>query len=111
MCGRFTQTALERYADLFKDVPTLSKTTIYNTLEIFREKGLVNFLNITKSELRFEYNEQVHHHFLCRVCGSIIDINTNCEYQETLSIAGHRIEEIHGTFKGVCAKCLEKSNH
>ncbi len=96
------------YADLHKKVPTLSKTTVYNAMEIFKAKGLVNALNITKSELRFEFNEKVHHHFLCRICHTIIDITTNCEYQKLLVIDGHQIEEIHGTFEGICKNCLAK---
>jgi len=98
------------YEALFKQVPTLSKTTVYNTLDVFRNKGLVDVLTITESQLRYEYIHKPHHHFYCRVCKRIIDIDVNCIYQERMSVAGHKIEQIHGYFKGVCAECLNRSN-
>ena len=97
------------YADLFEKVPTLSKTTVYNTMEIFREKGLVNRLTITESEMRYEYRDKLHHHFFCRICGEIWDLNVGCEYQNTGTIDGHQIEEIHGAFRGVCKNCSNTS--
>lgn len=93
------------YADLYKDVPTLSKTTVYNTLDVLRKNSLVNVLTITESELRYEYHHQTHHHFLCRICGEIIDIDARCTYEKSMNIQGHKIEEIHGYFKGVCNSC------
>ncbi len=96
------------YASLFKKVPTLSKTTVYNTLDIFRKHDLVRVLTITESELRYEYFHECHHHFYCRSCGKILDLNVNCSYQENMMAEGHKIEEIHGYFKGICRNCLKK---
>ena len=93
------------YTDLYKKVPTLSKTTIYNTMDIFRAKGLVKALPFLESEFRFEYQDRPHHHLVCKQCNQIYDIYTNCDYQKAMTIEGHRIEEIHGSFRGVCKKC------
>ncbi|MFZ5515014.1 MAG: Fur family transcriptional regulator [Candidatus Zhuqueibacterota bacterium] len=99
------------YASLFRKVPTLSKTTVYNTLDVLRKHGLVNVLTITESELRYEYFHEIHHHFLCRNCRQIIDLHVKCTYEEMMQIEGHKIEEIHGYFKGVCRDCLGKMNN
>jgi Fe2+ or Zn2+ uptake regulation protein len=99
------------YAALFKEVPTLSKTTVYNTLDILRKNALVEVLTITESELRYEYLHQPHHHFYCRQCGQIIDLDVNCIYQEKMSVDGHKIEFIHGYFKGICRNCLKKKEN
>jgi Fur family peroxide stress response transcriptional regulator len=96
------------YVALFKKVPTLSKTTVYNTLDAFRKSGLINALTITESELRYEYLHKVHHHFLCKKCGNIIDIDVGCMYQNAMNVEGHKIEEIQGYFKGICKECLNK---
>ena len=98
------------YAALFKKVPTLSKTTVYNTLDVLRKHGLVDVLTITESELRYEYLDQPHHHFFCRKCGKIIDLDVTCIYQEEMSVDGHKIEFIHGYFTGVCKDCILKDN-
>ena len=99
----------EIYEALYKKVPTLSKTTIYNTLNIFRKHGLINVLSITESELRYDSNMEPHHHFLCRQCGQIFDVAVRCQYVDIKQVDGHKIEEIHGYFRGICAGCLNKS--
>jgi len=97
------------YAALYKKVPTLSKTTVYNTLDVLRQHGLVDLLTITESEVRYEYIVQPHHHFYCRQCGKIIDLDVTCIYQEEMCVEGHKIEAIHGYFKGICSECLSKN--
>ena len=97
------------YNALYKKVPTLSKTTVYNTLDVLRKKGVVNVLTITESEWRYEYNHSTHHHFLCKECGKIIDLDVNCVYQNSMNIEGHKIEEIHGYFIGICNNCMKVS--
>lgn len=97
------------YAALFNQIPTLSKTTVYNTLDKLRKEGLVNVLTISESELRYEYSSKPHHHFLCKVCKNIIDVDIECPYLESRMISDHKVEEIHGYFRGICKKCLDGS--
>ncbi|HEX9974089.1 MAG TPA: Fur family transcriptional regulator [bacterium] len=99
------------YAALYKKVPTLSKTTVYNTLDIFREYDLVDILTITESEIRYEYILQPHHHFYCKRCSKILDLDVSCVYQDTMCVEGHKIEAIHGYFKGICSECLLKNDN
>ena len=96
------------YAALYKKVPTLSKTTVYNTLDVLRKKGLVSILTITESEARYDFHHHPHHHFFCKVCRRIIDLDVSCTYQDSMAVEGHKIEEIHGYFKGICNTCLKK---
>lgn len=91
---------------LIRAVPTLSKTTLYSTLELFARKGLVTPLLIDPSEARFDGRLLPHHHFYCTSCGRILDIELACPNSRRGAIHGHRIDEVHGYFKGVCADCL-----
>jgi len=95
------------YEELLKDIPTLSLTTVYNTLNNFLEQGLVYGVTITGTEVRYDFNTANHHHFLCKECGQIIDIDIECPYAEGKKniVSGHRIDEIHGYFKGICKDC------
>lgn len=95
------------YQELLKNNPTLSLTTVYNTLNAFLEKGLVYGVTITGTEIRYDFNTDPHHHFLCKKCGQIIDVDVKCSYAEgkKKAVYGHRIEEIHGYFKGICKDC------
>ena len=99
-------TADEIYSFLKKKNPSLSKTTIYNTLEILKKHNLINALTISGSELRYDLREQMHHHFLCRKCGMIIDIELKCPNIDEASKYGCKVEEVHGYFKGLCKKCI-----
>ena len=92
---------------LIRDIPTISKTTIYNTLNALLDKGIIHALTITGTETRYDYKGIPHHHFLCRKCGRVIDIAIQCPYVEKKEVAGHRIEELHGYFKGICKECLK----
>jgi len=96
------------YEELIKEIPTISKTTIYNTLNAFVKKGLIQCLTITPEEMRYDFETTPHHHLLCKKCGTIIDVNVQCTYAESMEIDGHRIEEIQGYFKGICKECLSK---
>ena len=88
-------------------VPSLSKTTVYNTLELFHEEGLVTILTISPGELRYEFTKGVHHHLMCDQCGRIIDIDVGCPYLGAMLHGEHKIKEVHGYFRGTCKHCLE----
>jgi Fe2+ or Zn2+ uptake regulation protein len=95
------------YDKLHNDIPTLSLTTVYNTLNNFLDKRLVDEVTITGTEVRYDINTDYHHHFLCKECGQIIDIDLKCPYAQGKKriLAGHKIDEVHGYFKGICKDC------
>lgn len=97
------------YAELLKEIPTISMTTVYNTLSTFLEKELINGVTITGTEVRYDLNVKSHHHFLCKKCHRIMDLDVPCQFAEKQgkTVDGHRIEEIHGYFKGTCRDCLQ----
>jgi len=101
-------TAEAIYKALEKEIPTISRTSVYNTLSVFYEKGLATQLFITGLEARFDNNISPHHHFLCEKCGQIIDLDIECSYFKKENVKGHRITELHGYFKGICKDCLKK---
>ena len=101
-------TAEDIYSKLKDESPSLSKTTVYNALETLRKNGIVASITISGTEHRYDIRSMMHHHFLCKKCGKIIDINISCKNIEKIKKYGHRVDEIHGYFKGLCKYCLEK---
>ncbi len=99
------------YEALAGKIPTISMTTIYNTLNALLDKGLVSAETITGSEVRYDSVTNPHHHFLCLKCGKIIDIDIKCPLAlgKRKTINGHRIKEVHGYFKGLCEACYRKA--
>ncbi|UCE73961.1 MAG: transcriptional repressor [Methanomassiliicoccales archaeon] len=96
------------YSALKKKNPSLSKTTIYNTLETLREHNIIQALTISGNELRYDFKNSVHHHFLCKECGQIFDIDVECPNLNKMLKDEYRVDEVHGYFKGECKACREK---
>lgn len=96
------------YEALAKKMPMLSLTTVYNTLNSFLKAGLVSAITITGTEVRYDLASTPHHHFLCRQCGQIIDVDVRCPIAKRKNINGCKIEEVHGYFKGLCKECAKK---
>lgn len=96
----------EIYIELKRRSPALSKTTVYNTIQSLKEHGLLNTVNVDSHESRFDSVINPHHHLLCSACGNVIDIEIECPYTRKMLAGGHRIDEVHGYFKGVCKDCL-----
>lgn len=103
-----THPTAEMIYDALKDeIPTISMTTVYNTMNSFLDKGLVTSVIITGTEVRYDYNTSPHHHFQCRKCGKIFNIDVKCSYAtgKKKVVNGHKIEKVHGYFKGICRNC------
>ena len=105
---RIHPTVEEIYSSLKEKNPSLSKTTVYNSVETLREHCLIQSLTISGTELRYDFKHEMHHHFLCNKCGEIIDIDIECPNLNSMLECGHKVEEVHGYFKGICKKCLKK---
>ena len=100
-------TADEIYACVHRNNPTLSRTTVFSTLRLFAEKGIVNDINITSDSTRYDSTQYVPHaHFVCRNCGRIYDI--------PLDISGLTCpdefvcDNVNVFFKGICPGCQAK---
>jgi Fe2+ or Zn2+ uptake regulation protein len=91
-----------------KEIPTISLTTVYNTLDIFRKKGLIRPLFITGKEVHYDRDTSSHFHFFCEKCGRIINLDTEYDGFEKENIGGNKIKEVYGYFKGVCKDCKNK---
>jgi len=97
------------YNDLLPIMPTLSKTTVYNTLKLFNEKKVVNVLYIDEKQVRFDgHTEVIHAHFRCKKCGTIF--NVPIEESEIAPFRGAKTlypDETHVYFFGLCDDCIE----
>ena len=107
---RVHPTADEIYNALYPTMPTLSKTTIYNTMKLFSEQGAVKALVIDEKNVRFDIDTSSHAHFMCLGCGCVYALPI--ENQEAIQLEGVGeliITEIHLYYKGYCKKCAEEN--
>ncbi len=98
----------EIYSALKKKHPSLSRTTVYNALEILQKHKIVQVLTVSGSELRYDIEQGMHHHFICTHCGAIHDIAISCPNMDRTLVGGHHVEDVQGYFKGICKKCQMK---
>ena len=100
-------TVEEIYSALSPTMPTLSKTTVYNTLKLLTDQGAVRMLSIDERFTCYDARTESHAHFLCRKCGQVYDLPlpTGPFKVETADSEGHEVEEIHYYYKGVCKHC------
>ena len=101
-------TAEEIFTALSVDIPTLSRTTIYNTLHTFVSYGLVNCLTLDGVETRYDVVLQKHGHFKCHRCGTIFNFMMDVDRIETSGLEGFVIENKNIIFTGICPDCSLK---
>lgn len=99
------------YDNIKEEIPTLSKTTVYNILKLFMKHNLVKSITIEGNELRFDANTKQHIHFKCIKCGNIYDLETDDEIFRKKEIDGNKILEHHIYLKGICKNCLKNSEN
>ena len=56
------------------EFPMVSRATVYNTLQLFREHGLVQQLVLAEGSVVFDPKVEPHHHFVDDETGAIHDI-------------------------------------
>ena len=105
----------EIYVALCTDIPTLSKTTVYNTLKLFVDHGAARMLTIYERNACFDGATSVHAHFQCKICGKITDVPFHhpeeSEDMKHLRENGYQIDEIHRYYKGVCPNCIPSNKN
>ncbi len=100
----------EIYKDLKQEVPSLSKTTIYNTLNYLAELKLIKVLAIDDNEAHFDAVTKMHGHFKCDVCSKIYDFDINVDSCNIENLSNFKIDDKVVYFKGTCPGCLSNIN-
>ncbi len=102
----------EIYSALSPKMSSLSKATVYNTMELFEQKGIVKGLHIESNEIRYDIRTDRHGHLKCIECGAIYDIEVY-DVKSELSTNNLKFaiitEEVN--YRGICKNCIEKNNN
>lgn len=103
---RIHPTADDIYEHLHPEMPTLSRTTVYNTVKLFTEHNILKPLVIEDKEIRYDIDTSLHGHFKCESCGNIFDFKADNEGDTGVQeLEGFLIRERHIYFKGLCSSC------
>jgi Fur family transcriptional regulator, peroxide stress response regulator len=96
------------YVALAPEIPTLSRTTVYNTLELFRERELVISLDFGEGSVRYDADTSPHVHFGCEKCGAVFDVFIAPEDIRKKLPQGFVLKKTQLYAFGLCAKCAKK---
>lgn len=103
-------TADEIYGALADLYPTLSRTTVYNTLHLFSEKQIMRELE-TDGVKRYDLASlPPHAHFVCRCCGAVADIPLPAGLQAPGNV-DFTVDSIELYYKGLCNKCKSSNSN
>jgi len=87
-----------------RELPEISRGTVYNALTDFVEVGLLRTAP-GRSSLLFEPNAEPHDHFQCRVCRRLFDVKTAGLDGVRLATPGFEVEREQVLFEGACPSC------
>ncbi len=92
-------------------MPTMSKTTVLNTMRLFQRVGLVHDVRCEEGELRFDGSIDFHVHFKCRDCGALFDIEMKEPHSRPFAEMpkGFTFDDEQLIYYGRCDKCSGKT--
>lgn len=103
--------AEEIYLKLLQRKKSVSRATVYRSLDALVEEGLVDRLDFGDGRARYERNEgrhEHHDHLICTECGKVIEFfNLEIEAQQIAVCTEHGFAPTDHTMHiyGICADC------
>jgi Fe2+ or Zn2+ uptake regulation protein len=89
------------FAAVRKRFPMLSRATVYNTLNLFVEKGLLQQLVLAEGRVVFDPKVDRHHHFIDEETGQILDIPWDAlDVSKVESLRGLQVREYQVVLRG-----------
>lgn len=91
-------------------MPTVSLDTVYRTLWLLGDLGLVSTLGPKREVVRFDANLTQHHHYICVRCGLARDFESDdlnaLRIPESVAEFGS-IDATHVEVRGICSRCAK----
>jgi Fe2+ or Zn2+ uptake regulation protein len=100
--------AEELLSEASEKLPGVSLPTVYATLELFEQLGIVRRVNGGGGTLLWDTRADTHHHMICRRCGRIEDMETPLDLERARRAAsrtGFEPDRAEVVVSGLCASC------
>jgi len=93
-------------------VPKLGIATVYRSMKMLEESGDVVPVDLPGEGRRYERSGMKHHHhFSCRTCGRVYDLDGCPGNIDRLLPAGFKLEHHEILLYGVCDRCTAAGQH
>jgi Fe2+ or Zn2+ uptake regulation protein len=94
----------EVWARVKQRFPQVSRATVYNTLSLFVEKGLLRRLVLTEGRAVYDPKTDAHHHFIDEDTGRIHDVPWDAiRLPEAPQLSGFEVHEFQVVMRGTRA--------
>lgn len=105
-------TAGEIFERVRRRYPSIAYGTVYRTLHLLAEHGLIQELTFADQASRFDKRVERHDHVHCTACGMLMDVDVPvallathvAEEQSGFTVTSH-----HTVFAGICPSCRQAS--
>lgn len=90
--------------------PALGRATVYRTLELLTQLGIVRPIYVGEYGPTYIRAEGGHHHLVCSTCGIVIDFDQCAAEQMTQELSerfGFQIKSHLLEFYGLCERCQD----
>jgi Fe2+ or Zn2+ uptake regulation protein len=91
-----------------QDLPGTSAPTVYATLDLLSELGLVRRVDAGTGAVLYDGRVEPHHHTACRRCGAVEDVEA-ADGLERISDAARRTgfqpQRVEVVVSGLCRRC------
>lgn len=99
----------EIFSFIHRNNPTLSRTTVFSSVKLLAERGLINDIDISSDSTRYDSTlYPPHAHFICRDCRKIFDIPIDMD--ALTAPEDFLCDNVNVFFKGICPECRDKRN-
>jgi Fe2+ or Zn2+ uptake regulation protein len=100
--------AEELLSEASERLPGVSLPTVYATLELFEQLGIVRRVNGGGGTLLWDTRADAHHHMICSRCGRIEDMELPLDLaraRRSAARAGFSADRAEVVVSGLCAEC------
>jgi len=102
------------FSSLQASYPTMSLATVYKTIDILQEIGLVQILNAGEDSFRYDADMSNHAHVRCVKCyrvDDVFELDTEKFSGEIETNTGYKLTGEQFYFYGVCPSCQHGEKH
>jgi Fur family transcriptional regulator, ferric uptake regulator len=110
-CGHVD--AKELYRLVSQKDQTISLATVYRSLSLFKQVGLIDEHRLGRSRCCYEIKQSLEHqHIMCKLCGKILEFESPLilqlinKLQDEMSF---KVEKVELCIQGICGDCRQKN--
>jgi Fe2+ or Zn2+ uptake regulation protein len=107
--------AKELYRRASKRNESISLATVYRTLQLFKELGLVEERRLGQVYCHYEMKDSAEHqHLVCRSCGKVIEVESpllSKLVEELKHEHGFNLTKIELYMEGYCPQCDKEASY